>query len=165
MKNLRIYKIEDHYIRYLHSRDAKVQYNKKTKRPYVGVVFSFGGYEYFAPLESPRPNHQRMKAGKHFLKIDSGRYGIIGFNNMVPVHKDALISIDISAENDVKYRNLLQHQAYLINRMKADILNHAQLTYFDVVNNKNKFLVGISCDFKKLEKACKEYKKDYKNKK
>ena len=46
--------------------------------------------------------------------------------------------------------------------MKADILNHAQMTYFDVVNNKNKFLISISCDYKKLEKACKSYNKDYK---
>lgn len=43
------------------------------------------------------------------------------------------------------------------NRMKADIMNHAQMTYFDVVTNKNKFLVNISCDFKKLEKACKQF--------
>lgn len=41
--------------------------------------------------------------------------------------------------------------------MKADIMNHAQMTYFDVVTNKNKFLVNISCDFKKLEKACKQF--------
>ena len=60
------------------------------------------------------------------------------------------------------YRRLLERQANLINRMKADILNHAQMTYFDVVNNKNKFLISISCDYKKLEKACKTYNKDYK---
>lgn len=28
MENLHIYKVSDHYIRYLHSRDHKVQYNK-----------------------------------------------------------------------------------------------------------------------------------------
>ena len=42
-------------------------------------------------------------------------------------------------------------------------MNHAQMTYFDVVNNKNKFLVSISCDFKKLETACKLYNKDNKS--
>ena len=89
---------------------------------------------------------------------------MLGFNNMVPVHKDALVQFDIDAEPDKKYRELLKRQASLCNRMKADILDHAQMTYFDVVNNKNKFLVGISCDFKKLEKACKLYKKDYRPK-
>ena len=88
---------------------------------------------------------------------------MLGFNNMVPVHKDALIECDFNAEPDEKYRELLKRQASLCNRIKADILNHAQMTYFDVVNNKNKFLVSISCDFKKLETACKLYNKDNKS--
>ena len=162
MENLRICKIEDHYIRYLSSRDSKVQYNKSAKRPYVGVVFSFGGFKYFVPMESPKPNHANMKSGKHILPIDSGKYGLLGFNNMIPVHKDALIEFDIALEPDERYRKLLQRQIYACNRMKADILDHAQKKYFDVVNCKNKFLMKISCDFKKLELACKTYQKDYK---
>lgn len=161
MENLRIYKIKDHYIRFIHSVDPKVQFNKDAKRPYVGVVFQFGGYQYFVPMESPKPNHATIKSGKHILKLDGGKYGLLGFNNMIPVHKDALIYFDIKAEEDEKYKRLLQHQAEICNRMKADILNHAQSTYFDVVNNDNKFLVKISCDFKKLERACKKYRADY----
>ena len=161
VERLRVYRISDHYMKYLHSRDNKVQYNKKAKRPYVGVVFSFGGYKYFVPMESPKPNHTKIKPGKHIMKLDGGKYGLLGFNNMVPVHRDALIALDIDAEPDSKYRELLKRQAVICNRLKADILNHAQLTYFDVVENNNKFLVNISCDFKKLEKACKLYRADY----
>lgn len=145
MKNLKIYK------------RFKVQYNKNAKRPYVGGVFRFAGFDYFVPMESPKPNHSKIKAEKHILKIKNGSYGLLGFNNMVPVHKDALIEFDIKKEKDIKYRNLLLHQMECCNRMKADIMNHAQMTYFDVVTNKNKFLVNISCDFKKLEKACKQF--------
>lgn len=162
MEPLKIYRVSDHYIRYMNSRDQKVQYNKGARRPYVGVVFNFGGFNYFVPMESPKPNHQNIKPGKHILKLDGGRYGILGFNNMIPVHKDALVEFDINAEPDEKYRELLKRQALLCNRMKADILNHAQMTYFDVTSGKNKFLIGISCDFKKLESACKAYKKDFK---
>ncbi len=165
MDSLRIYKISDQYIRFLSSRDPKVQYNKNTRRPYVGVVFSFAGFQYFVPMESPKPNHANIKPGKHIMKLGGGEYGLLGFNNMVPVHKDALIEFDIDAEQDRKYRDLLKRQAAMCNRQKADILNHAQLTYFDVVNKKNKFLVSISCDFKKLEAACKIYDKDYAQKK
>lgn len=161
MESLRIYRISDHYIRYMNSRDSKVQYNKGAKRPYIGVVFSFGGFKYFVPMESPKPNHVNIKAGKHILKLDNGKYGILGFNNMMPVHKDVLIELNINAEPDQKYRELLKRQASLCNRMKADILNHAQMTYFDVVRGKNKFLLSISCDFKALEAACKKYRKDY----
>ena len=165
METLRIYKVTDHYIRFLNGRDPKVQYNKGARRPYVGVVFSFGGYKYFVPMESPKPNHANIKPGKHIIKLDGGKYGILGFNNMIPVHRDALIEFDINAEKDVKYRELLKRQASLCNSMKADILNHAQMTYFDVVNKSNKFLMHISCDFKALESACKSYKKDYKPRK
>lgn len=164
MESLRIYRVSEQYIRYLNSRDSKVQFNKNAKRPYVGVVFTFGRFKYFVPMESPKENHQNIKPGKHILKLDGGRYGLLGFNNMIPVHKDALIEFDINAESDEKYKRLLQRQAALCNRMKADILNHAQMTYFDVISGKNKFLVTVSCDFKKLEKACREYKKDFKPK-
>ena len=164
MEAFRIYKVNDNYIRYLHGKDNRVQYNKNAKRPYVGVVFSFGGYKYFVPMESPKPNHVNIKSGKHIIKLKNGEYGMLGFNNMIPVHKDALIDFDINAEKDEKYKRLLQRQIAICNRMKADILNHAQMTYFDVVSNKNAFLVSISCDFKALEKACKSYKKDYKPK-
>ena len=159
MKNLQIYKISEEYIKYLHSKDSKVQYNKSAKRPYVGIVFHFAGFNYFVPMESPKPNHSKIKAGKHILKIKNGTYGLLGFNNMIPVHKDALIEFDIAREKDVKYRTLLLRQIDCCNRMKADIMNHAQMTYFDVVTGKNKFLIRIPCDFKKLEKACKQFKR------
>lgn len=164
MENLRLYRVTDHYVRYLHSKDSKVQYNKGARRPYVGIVFAFGGFRYFVPMESPKPNHANIKVGKHILKLANGQYGLLGFNNMIPIHKDALIEFDIAQESDEKYRALLQHQISVCNRMKADIINHAQMTYFDVTTGKNKFLVSISCDFKKLESACKVYKKDFKPK-
>lgn len=156
MENLRIYRVDDKYICYLHNIDCKVQYNKAAKRPYVGVVFSFAGFKYFVPMESPKPNHLNIKSGKHILKLKNGEYGILGFNNMIPVHKDALIHYDISKESNDKYRNLLQNQIQYCNKMKADILDHAQKTYFGVIKG-NDFLIKISCDFKKLEKACKNY--------
>lgn len=164
MENFRLYKISNKYVKYLYSHDKRVQYNKNARRPYVGVVFNFGGFKYFAPLESPKKNHSNIKNGKHIIKLNGGQYGLIGFNNMIPVHKDALIDFDIEAEKDEKYRALLQRQIRICNQSKADIINHAQLTYFDVVNNKNKFLVSISCDFKKLESACKKYDVNYANK-
>lgn len=164
MENLKIYKVEDKYIRYLHSIDEKVQYNKNAKRPYVGVVFSFGGFKYFVPMESPKPNHSKIKSGRHILKLKNGEYGLLGFNNMIPVHKDALIGFDIAKESDEKYRKLLQNQIRICNRMKADILDHAQKTYFGVASG-NEFLVNVSCDFKKLEKASKKYNPNYSPKK
>lgn len=160
MENLRIYKISDQYIRFMHSRDSKVQYNKNARRPYVGIVFKFGSFNYFVPMESPKENHKNIKNGKHIMRLKNGEYGILGFNNMIPVPKSALIDFEIEKEPDEKYKRLLQNQIRICNKQKADILNHAQSTYF-AVQNGNKFLMRISCDFKKLEKASKEYNENY----
>ena len=51
-------------------------------------------------------------------------------------------------DNMISYSNIL----FVFNKIK------------NKCHNKNKFMIGISCDFKKLENACKTYKKDYKPK-
>lgn len=155
--SLRIYKIDEKYIRFLYSRDKKVQYNKGSRRPYIGVVMNVGKYKYFVPMESPKPNHKNMKPGKHIMLIGNGTMGLLGFNNMVPVPEEALIPFDINAVEDEKYKGLLLRQASACNKAKAEIMRRASDTYFDVVNKKNEFLQRISCDFEKLERACKAY--------
>ena len=107
MEPLRLYRISSKYISFLRGADDKVQLNKNAKRPYVGIVLYVGEFRYFAPLESPKPNHKNMKSGKHLLKIDGGNLGIIGFNNMVPIHNSSLIEFDINSEPDTKYAELL----------------------------------------------------------
>lgn len=162
MEQLRIYRIADQYVAYLRKIDGRVQHNKGQRRPYIGVVLYVGQYQYFVPMESPKPNHIHIKPGKHIMKLDSGRLGLLGFNNMIPVHPAAIILVDIDAEPDEKYAELLRRQATFINRNKSTILSKASETYFSVTNNKNKFLVGISCNFKKLERASGRYDPDYK---
>lgn len=160
MENLKLYRIEDKYIRYLRSRDTRVQDNKNRKRPYVGVVLYVGKFRYFVPMESPKPNHAKMKSGKHLLRIDGGRLGILGFNNMIPVHNSAIIEFDINKETDTKYAELLKRQVTWINKHKADVMDHALKTYYAASKN-NAFLSKICCDFKILEKACKQYNPYY----
>lgn len=157
MEPLKIYRIEDKYIWFLHSRDSRVQFNKGARRPYVGIVLRVGGYQYFVPMESPKPNHVKIKPGRHIMKLDNGKLGLLGFNNMIPVHSAALIEFDIDTEPDKKYAELLKRQVSFINRHKADVLSHASDTYFNVVSKNNVFLLRICCDFQKLEKACDKY--------
>lgn len=157
MESLRLYRISDKYIRFLKSRDPRVQDNKDRRRPYVGVVLYVGDHRYFVPMESPKPNHANIKPGRHIMKIDNGKLGLLGFNNMIPVHDAALIAFDIDREPNAQYAELLRRQVSYINRNKADILNHASQTYYSVVHKNNKFLLKICCDFKKLEYACKQY--------
>lgn len=161
METLKIYRITDKYINYLKGTDNKVPHNKNNHRPYVGIVLYVGEFQYFVPLESPKPNHQNIKSGKHLLKLDNGNLGLMGFNNMIPVHKSALIYFDINSEQDEKYRELLKRQASWINKNKAKIYERASKTYYTVSMKNNDFMNRVCCDFKKLEKACKNYNPNY----
>ena len=157
MEPLRIYRIEDKYIRFLHSRDYRVQFNKGNRRPYVGIVLRVGSYQYFVPMESPKANHSKIKPGRHIMKLENGKYGLLGFNNMIPVHPAALIAFDIDKEPDKLYADLHRRQITFINKHKADVLSRAADTYYDVVGKNNAFLEKICCDFLKLERACNIY--------
>ena len=161
MEPLRIYRINEHYVNYLHSVDHRVQYNKGQRRPYVGVVLLVGKYKYFVPMESPKPNHAHIKSGVHLMPLAGGQYGLLGFNNMIPVPDYAVIPFDIDGEKDPHYADLLRRQAAYINRNKADIYHHAESTYYKATNGKNAFLLRICCDFIKLEKAMGRYDPEY----
>lgn len=161
MEKLRIYRVTDKYIRFLNSRDSRVQFNKNAHRPYVGVVLLVGEHRYFVPMESPKPGHANIKPGVHIFKLAGGSLGLLGFNNMIPVPACALIEFDFSAEPDEKYKRLLQKQLIEIARNRAAILQKASKTYFDVVNKSNSFLIRISCDFKLLERAARFYDPDF----
>lgn len=166
MENLRIYKITEQYVRFLSGADQRVQHNKGTRRPYVGVVLEVGSYRYFVPMESPKPNHKNLKPSIHIMPLDDGKYGQLGFNNMIPVPASALISFNIDDEPDKQYAALLRHQAAYINRHKADVYHRASRTYFLATSkNRESFFVKICCDFKRLESACDHYDPNYRKKK
>lgn len=161
MERLRLYKIEDKYIRFLHGADFRVQYNKQERRPYIGVVLTIGEYNYFVPMESPKPNHDKVKSGIHIMRLAGGHYGLLGFNNMIPVQEENLIAVDIAQEPDAKYRELLINQLVFCNKHRNTIREHALKTYEAVTEKKTEFYTRICCDFKKLEKASSHYDPNY----
>ena len=165
MENLRVYRVTDQYVRYLHGADHRVQHNKGSRRPYVGVVLTVGSYKYFVPMESPKPNHKRLKKSVHIMPLDGGKYGLLGFNNMIPVHPAALIPFDINTEPDRKYAELLKRQVSFLNRHKADVFDRASKTYYRATGRDSSgFYSTICCDFKKLERACDRFDPNYRHK-
>ncbi len=104
MEKLRIYRIRDGFIEFLHEKDHRVQFNKRERRPYIGVVLEINGHKYFVPMESPKPNHEKLKSNVHIMRIDGGKYGILGFNNMVPAKDFFLVPFDIEKEPDERYK-------------------------------------------------------------
>lgn len=158
MEKLRLYHISEGYVKFLHTLDKRVQYNKGEARPYVGIVLSINNNDYYVPLESPKPNHENIKGGGPVLKLDEGKLGIMGFNNMIPVKKRCLVDFDINAIEDEKYKALLQNQLMYCRKNKDIIYARAQKTYNKTVKGDNAFYRKVCCDFKKLEENCDKYK-------
>ena len=57
---MKLYVVEEIYIKYLNRVENKVAYNKNKTRPYIGIVLSIEGREYYAPLSSPNTKHKNM---------------------------------------------------------------------------------------------------------
>ncbi|WP_165449929.1 type III toxin-antitoxin system ToxN/AbiQ family toxin [Intestinimonas timonensis] len=68
MGKFRFYHIREGYVDYLHKIDNRVQLNKGQRRPYVGIVLSINGFDYYVPLESPKPNHVNIKSSGPVFK-------------------------------------------------------------------------------------------------
>lgn len=161
MNNLKLYKINIEYIKYLYSVDNRVQFNPNredeysAKRPYLGVVLEVNNHKYFVPLEHPRIEHQKMKNNIFIFKIHNGKYGILGFNNMIPVEEEHLLEFDINKEN-TKYKQILISQYRFCNKHIAEIKEKAKKTYEKSENSP--FLKKVCCDFRILEEKCLDYK-------
>ena len=164
MARFRFYHIHEKYIRFLHSGDSRVQYNKNQKRPYVGIVLKIKGADYYVPLESPKPNHKKIGGGGVVLKMEDGKLGIIGFNNMIPVPNVALLPFDFANIEDTQYRNLLFNQLEFCNKNRELILQRARHTYSKRVKGEVAHYNEVCCDFKKLERMCSSYDPEYRPK-
>ena len=96
-------KIDYKYCDYLRKFDNKVAYNSGSKemRPFIGILFVVNEYEYFAPLSSPKVKHIHMKNNIDIVKIDKGRYGVVNFNNMIPVTPNNYELFDLNANQKI----------------------------------------------------------------
>lgn len=158
MTRLKIYFISDEYIAYLRKYDTKVAYNKIPNRPYVGVVFNYNDFKYFAPLTSPKTKHLLMKENMvDIFKIDNGKLGIINLNNMIPCPMSVLTEA-IKIVKDKMYKVLLENQLTYLNANKEKL-------YRKAANFQKKYRKGYlqsnvlerCCKFPLLEKKCLEY--------
>ncbi|KAF0194462.1 MAG: Uncharacterized protein FD169_1783 [Bacillota bacterium] len=159
---MRLYRVDLDYIKFLHENyDSKVQYNAtmsdkyNSNRPYAGVVLEIGDMSYFVPLESPRENHKMTKESDYVLKIEGGRYGLIGLNNMIPIEKEQLITFDI---NNDKNCYILKAQFIFLSRNCKSICSTALKLYKRRTERPTKFDREVCCDFIKLEQGLRDYK-------
>ena len=156
---IRLVAVDLEYIQYLHKHgDTRVQFNPERaetyqSKPYVGVLFFVSGLPYFAPLESRRPSHLKLKENPHIVKINGGRDGIIGLNNMIPIPKEAVRWFNIY---DYDYADALKRQFVFCSEHKAELRERAEKVY-QLRKNPSDFVKKVYCDFEKLEKASYQY--------
>lgn len=159
-ETLKFYTVSENYIEYLSKFDSHVSWNKKQKRPYIGIILKIEQFLYYAPLYSYKDNYDKYKDNPSFIRVNDrkGRHiSIIRFSEMIPVPKDYIQLLDFNSRGE-KYKNLLQAENDFINDNKDIIYEKAKKIYKNVIKFKNPFFKEISCNFELLEEKCKVYK-------
>lgn len=160
MNKLKIYHVNDKYIKYLYNVDQRVMYNKgknnSNKRVYTGVIgvkIEQDNIEYIAPLTSPKLKHNKISdKNPHIVKLKNGELGYINLNNAIPVVSGAFEYISLS-DVDKKYKLLLQNQIIELEKHSKIIEVNEK---FEKLYNSSKKTKNV-VDFKLLEKAYYEY--------
>ena len=141
IRNFKIVKVDSKYCDYLRQFDNRVAYNAGSKemRPFIGILFVVDGCEYFAPLSSPKVKHVHMKNNLDVVKIDKGNYGVVNFNNMIPVTPNNYELFDLNATPkdtyELKWQNLLKAQLLWLNKNIKNVKGKAFNLYDKYKNN------------------------------
>lgn len=164
--NLDFYNVNSDYVEYLFKFDNHVCLHKN-ERPYLGIVFNFNDYNYFAPLTSDnskeylRKNVDYRRIIIDIGKNDNQKIGFVRINNMIPVPKKCYKKMTINGiVNNRKYKNLLlkQYRVFITPKFQEEIKIKAERVY-KISSNKNHHLNSKVCDFQLLEKKCDSWKK------
>lgn len=103
-----------------------------------------------------------MKNNLDVVKIDGGRYGVVNFNNMIPVTSNNYELFDLKATPkdtyELKWQNLLKSQLLWLNKNIKNVKGKAINLYEKYKNDKlDERIKSRCCNFILLEEKCKEY--------
>lgn len=172
---MKLVSLSDGYIDFLRQSCPNVMDNKYEKRKhtrkYLGVVLSINGFNYFAPLSSPKPydylpNGNIRKSDLFCSRIvlnDGGGkmhlYGKLMYKSMIPVPESAITNYLIDDEQDKKYKSLVRNEYYWISLHKGEIIQKANKIYKYKTNtfNNNDPRKEKVVDFKQAEQVCNLY--------
>lgn len=171
---LKWYVVEKEYVSYLKKFDNKVaniEYNDRFK-PYLGIIITINEMNYYVPISSVKEKHYKMNEDIDFIKInkDDRILGVLNLNNMIPIDNENVTTlryIEIEDYREFKndkekslYISFLNTELRLINNKIKKIKDNAIKLYNEKINRPNSKISKRCCDFKFLEKKCKEYRKD-----
>lgn len=161
MDELKIYEISNEYIDFLGQYETKMFHNKTAvqanERKYLGVVLSVNGMDYFVPLSSYKPKHDKLKESTDLIKIR--KYAVLNLNNMFPAPAQVCRYVDFSAVQDEKYRSLLLAEYRYIKAVSERIIKNASVVYQHKIRYGNSTALSRRTNnFVELERAFREYK-------
>lgn len=159
---IKLYEVSPVYIDYLGAYASHLFQNKKpgqhNERKYIGIILQVNDMNYFAPLSSLKPKHEKMTNRLDIIKI--GQYAVININNMFPVPEGLYTYVDISKVKNAQYRKLLMSEYRIIRKLQDKIKKNAAELYKQKTEKKISTALTNRCnDFLLLEKMCRQYKK------
>ncbi|MCC8112302.1 MAG: type III toxin-antitoxin system ToxN/AbiQ family toxin [Ruminococcus sp.] len=160
MENIKLYEVNPAYVDYLVPLAPHLFHNKQAgqtnERKYIGIVLKINGFEYFAPLSSFKSKHRKIKESLDLIKVKD--YAVINLNTMFPVPKSERTYVNIQAEKNLQYRNLLLAEYRVINSLQQKIRKNAMTLYQIKKRDGDKTALSKRCnDFLRLEKASLSY--------
>lgn len=189
MEKIRFVLVNDDYIQYLKSIDLKVQDNyaeQNIQKPYIyGVEVECNGKKFLIPLTSPYDENNEVKVKfkgekfekcykkftikliKEFPNSKKARkpefLGALLVNNMIPLLEEEIMDLNFSRV-DKEYRILLDKEYKILVKpeMKEKVREMANNIYNYVANGES-FFTKYCCDFKALEVAADNYRKNKQN--
>ena len=161
-KRLNFFEVAGAYIAYLQNIDKrvpKIDYSAVGLHDkfLCGIVLNVNGHDYFAPISSFKiPQRTNI-----IIKDDNGAYvASIRFSFMIPVPSDVVSLKRIADEASSQYRMLLNMELRFCRRNANAIYSRARFVYDAVTMKKDPLMLKNCCDFKSLEAACAEYRRD-----
>lgn len=190
MNDIKIYSVSDRYIAYLRN-DARLKNmfdNKEDSRihtrKYVGAVLVQNGFNYFIPFSSPKDTDYTISedgtkeirksivpiirmTSKDNVSGEVELKGTLKVNNMIPVPLSELELYNISSEQDINYRQIIQKEWVFIRRNKDLIIRNASILYNQKTKVESLFAgkdapkyLSSTVDFQYAEKKCLEFQQE-----
>ncbi|MCI6648576.1 MAG: type III toxin-antitoxin system ToxN/AbiQ family toxin [Lachnospiraceae bacterium] len=178
MDEFKLYVVSLRYIEYLRQYEptkilSSIGDHYVHDRKYLGIVYSIGGYNFFAPFSSPKNSDYTKVKGERKIrksivpiirmtetKSDGSELllGTIKLNNMIPVPETELTLYDVDNESDLHYKILIQKEIQFVRKNKEKIFRNAGILYKQRINN----MPGIgylqsTADFALLQKKYDEF--------
>lgn len=154
-EKLRIYEVDEKYLKYLGRYDKNVR--TKSNRKYYGILITNNNIDYCIPFTS-KVKKRNLKLTVNIKEKDNV-IAQLTINNMIPVNSSVVKEINIRNEKDKYY---LYRELYFLRKVKVqeEVLKKAENALRILKNKNNKdftFFKSICCDYFILEIKCKKW--------